>query len=55
MKIILVDAVYAFVIKDEGIFQEMFDILEKYPNRKIQLWQIVLSKKGVPGGYKSVR
>lgn len=23
--------------------------------RKIQLWQIVLSKKGVPGGYKSIR
>ncbi len=23
--------------------------------RKIQLWQIVLSKKGIPGGYKSIR
>ncbi len=23
--------------------------------REIQLWQIVLSKNGVPGGYKSVR
>ena len=23
--------------------------------RKIQLWQIVLSKHGVPGGYKSIR
>ncbi len=23
--------------------------------RKIQLWQIVLSKNGVPGGYKSIR
>jgi cyclopropane-fatty-acyl-phospholipid synthase len=23
--------------------------------RNIQLWQIVLSKRGVPGGYQSVR
>lgn len=36
-KIILVDAVNTFVIKDEGIFQEMFDLLEQYPNKKIIL------------------
>ncbi len=37
MKTILVDAIDAFVIKREGIFQAMFDMLEKYPNRKILL------------------
>jgi len=37
MKTILVDAVYCFVDKDGIIFQEMFDLLEKYPNRKILL------------------
>ena len=37
MKIILVDAIHVFVIKGEGIFQEMFDMLEQYPNRKILL------------------
>ena len=37
MKIILVDAINAFVIKDEGIFDEMFQMLEKYPNKKIIL------------------
>lgn len=37
MKTILVDAVHAFVIKDEGIFDEMYDLLETYPNRKIIL------------------
>lgn len=37
MKTILVDAINAFVIKGEGIFQEMFDLLEKYPNKKIIL------------------
>jgi cyclopropane-fatty-acyl-phospholipid synthase len=26
-----------------------------FRSRKNQLWQIVLSKKGVPGGYKSLR
>ena len=37
MKTIPVDAVDCFV-SDEGIiFQEMFDFLEKYPNRKILL------------------
>jgi len=37
MKIILVDAINAFVIKGEGIFDDMFELLEKYPNRKIIL------------------
>ena len=37
MKTILVDAVDAFVIKGEGIFQAMFNMLEQYPNRKIIL------------------
>lgn len=37
MKTILVDAIHAFIIKGEGIFQEMFDMLERYPNRKIIL------------------
>lgn len=37
MKTILVDAVDAFVIEGEGIFQPMFDLLEKYPNKKILL------------------
>lgn len=37
MKTILVDAIYAFFIIDEGIFQEMYEMLEEYPNRKILL------------------
>ena len=37
MKTILVDAVDAFVIEGEGIFQEMFDLLETYSNKKIVL------------------
>ena len=37
MKIILVDAINAFVIKGEGVFQEMYKILEEYSNRKIVL------------------
>lgn len=37
MKTILVDAVDAFVIKEEGIFKEMHELLEKYSNRKIVL------------------
>lgn len=37
MKTILVDAVDAFVIEDEGIFKEMHDLLETFPNRKIIL------------------
>ncbi len=37
MKTILVDAVDTFVIEGKGVFQPMFDLLEKYPNRKIIL------------------
>lgn len=37
MKTILVDAVNTFVIKGEGIFEEMYNLLESYPNRKIIL------------------
>lgn len=37
MKTILVDAVNAFVIKGEGVFNEMYKMLEQYPNRKIIL------------------
>ena len=37
MKTILVDAINTFVIKDEGIFEEMHKILETWPNRKIIL------------------
>jgi FMN phosphatase YigB (HAD superfamily) len=35
MKTILVDAVYTFVSDKGEIFQEMYDVLETYPNRKI--------------------
>ena len=40
MKTILVDAVYCFVIEEDGgfkIFEEMHDLLETFPNRKILL------------------
>ena len=37
MKIILVDAINCFIIKGEGIFKEMHELLEQYPNRKIVL------------------
>jgi len=40
MKTILVDAVEAFVIEDQGdfkIFEEMLALLESFPNRKIIL------------------
>ena len=40
MKTILVDAVDAFVIEDDGvfkIFKEMHDLLETFPNKKIVL------------------
>ena len=37
MKTILVDVVHAFVIKGEGIYKPMHDLLEQYPNRKIIL------------------
>lgn len=39
MKTILVDAVNAFVIKGEGVFREMYDVLESFPNRKIVLME----------------
>ncbi len=37
MKTILVDAVDTFVIEGKGVYQPMYDLLEKYPNRKIVL------------------
>lgn len=37
MKTILVDAVDAFIIEGEGIYQPLYDLLEKYPNKKIIL------------------
>ncbi len=37
MKAILVDAINAFVLKGEGIFNEMHKMLEQYPNKKIIL------------------
>lgn len=37
MKTILVDAVDTFIIEGEGIFREMHDLLETFPNRKIIL------------------
>lgn len=40
MKTILIDAVWCFIIEKEGkfvIFKEMYDLLEKYPNKKIVL------------------
>lgn len=37
MKTILVDAINAFIIKNEGIFDEMHKMLEQYPNKKIIL------------------
>ena len=37
MKTILVDAVDAFVIEGQGVFKEMHDLLETFPNRKIIL------------------
>ena len=35
MKTILVDAVNTFVLKGEGVFKDMYDLLETFPNRKI--------------------
>jgi FMN phosphatase YigB (HAD superfamily) len=37
MKTILVDAINTYVIKGQGIDQEIFDLLESFPNRKIVL------------------
>lgn len=36
-KAILVDAINAFVIKGEGVFEEMHSMLEEFPNKKIIL------------------
>ena len=37
MKTILVDAIDGIVLKDGKLFQEMFEMLETFPNRKIVL------------------
>jgi HAD superfamily hydrolase (TIGR01509 family) len=37
MKTILVDAINAFIDKETGIFKEMHELLEQYPNPKIIL------------------
>jgi HAD superfamily hydrolase (TIGR01509 family) len=37
MKTILVDAVDTFIIEGEGVFEEMHNLLDKYPNKKIIL------------------
>ena len=37
MRTILVDAIDGLVLKTGGIFKEMYDLLETYPNRKIVL------------------
>lgn len=37
MKTILVDAVHAFVLEGEGIYEPMHKLLEEYPNPKILL------------------
>lgn len=40
MKTILVDAINNFIIKDQGINQELFNLLEKYPHQKIILTNV---------------
>lgn len=37
MKTILVDAIGAFVLKGEGVYQPMLEMLETFPNKKIIL------------------
>lgn len=37
MKTILVDAVHAFVVVGEGVFEEMHELLETFSNKKIIL------------------
>jgi len=37
MKTILVDAINTFIIKEMGIFTEMYEMLEMFPNKKIIL------------------
>ena len=39
MKTILVDAVRAYVIEGEGVYQPLHELLETYPNKKIVLTQ----------------
>lgn len=37
IKTILVDAINTFIIKELGVYKEMHELLEKYPNKKIVL------------------
>lgn len=37
MKTILVDAVHTFILPNEGMDQELYELLETYPNKKIIL------------------
>ena len=37
MKMILVDVINTFIIEGQGIFKEMYDLLETFPNKKIIL------------------
>jgi len=37
MKTILVDAINGFVLEDGTVFEQMYELLESYPNRKIVL------------------
>jgi HAD superfamily hydrolase (TIGR01509 family) len=37
MKTIFVDAIHTFVLEDGMIFHDMYELLEKYPNKKIIL------------------
>lgn len=37
MKTILVDAAGTFVIEGQGVYQPLYDLLEKYPNKKVIL------------------
>ena len=52
MKIILVDAWNALFLA-EGIFQEMYELLEKYPNKKIVLTNANKEKQTTYGIDKS--
>jgi len=52
MKTILVDAVYCFIIEKEGnfeIFQDMYKLLERYPNKKIILTSASDNKRELYG------
>jgi len=35
MKVILVDAINTLIIPDKGLYQPLYNMLEKYTNRKI--------------------